>query len=119
MKRAELKAYFSKLFTGPRNPMYGKIVIAETRRKLSAHSKGKNNPMYGKPSPQGAGNGWASWYKGKHFRSLRELQYYITEIEANNISCESGQRKKFRSRYKNYDGTDRTYCPDFLLTKNI
>lgn len=115
MKRPEMRKYFSDLFSGKGNPMYGKVVSEKNRKKLSLANKGKNNPMYGKPSPNGSGNGWASWYKGMHFRSLRELQYYITEIEANRISCENGQMKKFRSEYKNYDGTDRTYHPDFFV----
>lgn len=115
MKKPEMREYFSKLFSGSNNPMYGKTPSEKTRKKLSAHSKGKNNPMYGKPSPNGSGNGWASWYKGKHFRSLRELQYYITEIEPTGRLCENGQQKKFRSEYKKYDGTDRTYHPDFFV----
>ena len=115
MRRLEIRKYFSKLFSGPNNPMYGKMVSEETRKKLSLSNKGKNNPMYGKPSPNGSGNGWASWYKGKHFRSLRELQYYITEIEPNSRLCENGQQSRFKSEYKNYDGTERTYHPDFFV----
>jgi hypothetical protein len=115
MKTAGMKEYFSKLYSGEGNPRYNQPVTKKTRKKLSIATRGKNNPMYGKPSPNGSGNGWASWYKGMHFRSLRELQYYITEIESNGMSCENGQMKKFKSEYKNYDGTDRTYHPDFFV----
>lgn len=117
MKRPEMRAYFSKLLTGSGNPMYGKVVSSETRKKLSVHSKGKNNPMYGKPTPSGAGNGWANWYKGHHFRSLRELQFFITEVEGKGMSCESAQ--KYRIPYKSYDGTERTYQPDFLVGNSL
>lgn len=110
MKTPEMKEYFSKLHTG-------RVVSEETRRKNStAHigiQSGKNNPMYGKPSPNGSGNGWANWYKEHHFRSLRELQYFITEVEGKGLSCESAQ--KYRIPYRSYDGTDRTYQPDFLV----
>ena len=117
MRRPEMREYFSKLHTGEGNPMYGKVVSSETRKKLSVHSRGKNNPMYGKPSPGGSGNGWANWYKGHHFRSLRELQYFITEVEGKGLSCESAQ--KYRIPYKSYDGTDRTYQPDFLVGNSL
>lgn len=114
MKRPEMRAYFSKLYTGRKSS-------EESRRKNSlAHiglQAGKNNPMYGKPSPNGSGNGWANWYKGHHFRSLRELQYFITEVEGKGLSCESAQ--KYRIPYKSYDGTDRTYQPDFLVGKSL
>jgi hypothetical protein len=33
--------------------------------------------MYGKPSPQGSGNGWSGWYKGKYFRSIMELSFIV------------------------------------------
>jgi hypothetical protein len=75
--------------------------------------------MYGKPSPQGSGNGWANWYKGFHFRSLRELQFYISEIDEKGIIFESAQKKSFRIAYKNYEGMDRTYQPDFLINGKI
>ncbi len=73
--------------------------------------------MYGRPSPNGSRNGLANWYKGFHFRSLRELQYYISEIDNKPVLCESAQ--KFRIPYKDYNGIDRTYQPDFLINKKI
>lgn len=87
----------------------------ETRRKISLANSGKNNSHYGKPPSQGSGNGWANWYNGMHFRSLRELQYYISEIEEHSILCESAQGKMFQISYKDYDGRDRTYRPDFFV----
>jgi glutaredoxin len=115
MKDCKMKEYFSKLHMGKGNPMYGKRHTKSALKKISYHSSGKNNPMYGKPSPQGSGNGWANWYKGFHFRSLRELQYYINFVDGKGISCESGQTKKFRIPYKDYNGIDRTYSPDFFI----
>lgn len=107
----------SKSLTGNGNPMYGKHHTKEALKKISLHSTGKNNPMYGKPSPTGSGNGWANWYKGFHFRSLRELQYYISKIDNSNVFCESAQ--KIRIPYKDYNGNDRTYQPDFLINGKI
>ena len=98
---------------------YGKEIadrrMEDAKKKWSLSSSGKNNPMYGKPTPNGAGNGWANWYKGFHFRSLRELQYYINEIEGHNVVCESAQGKRFRISYKDWAGVDRTYKPDFFV----
>jgi len=98
---------------------YGKEIadakMNAVKRKWSKSSSGKNNPMYGKPTPNGAGNGWANWYDGQHFRSIRELQYYISEIDIHNILCESAQQKRFRIPYKDYNGVDRTYRPDFFV----
>jgi len=114
MRRPELRSYFSKLYTGRKS--------SDVSRKNNsiAHiglQSGKNNPMYGKPSPTGSGNGWANWYKGRHFRSLRELQYFISDVEGKGLSCESAQ--KYRIPYKSYDGTDRTYQPDFLVGNSL
>lgn len=112
MRRPELRSYFSKLYTGR------KASDISRKNNSIAHiglQSGKNNPMYGKPSPNGSGNGWANWYKGRHFRSLRELQYFISDVEGKGLSCESAQ--KYRIPYKSYDGTDRTYQPDFLVGK--
>jgi hypothetical protein len=84
---------------------------SEKRSKL--HS-GKNNPMYGKPSPNGSGQGWKGWYKDFYFRSLRELSYVIY-LDENNIKWSTAEKKKFRIEYKDYNGTDRTYAPDFII----
>lgn len=85
--------------------------------KWSEESSGKNNPMYGKPSPNGSGQGWKGYYKDFYFRSLREL-CYLLYLDENGIPWETAERKKFTIKYKNYDGTDRTYRPDFLVNRN-
>jgi len=113
MSKKSVRDKISKLLTGVGNPMFGKHHTKSALKKISIASKGKNNPMYGKPSPNGSGNGWANWYSGFHFRSLRELQYYISFIDGKCISCESAQ--KFRIPYKDYENVNRTYQPDFLV----
>jgi len=85
------------------------------KKKWSKSLSGKNNPMYGKPSPQGSGNGWSGWYKGWYFRSLRELSYVINYLEKNNMTWVSAEKKRFRIPYKDWDGRDRTYHPDFFV----
>jgi hypothetical protein len=95
--------------------LYGKEKANRIRVKLSKASSGENNPMYGKPSPRGSGNGWSGWYKGWYFRSLNELSYMINVIERFNLSWESAERKKYRIEYKDFNGTNRTYYPDFLI----
>jgi hypothetical protein len=116
---------------GSKNGMYGKSFynvwlekygkeradqkLIELKIKHSKNNKGKNNPMYGKPSPQGSGNGWSGWYKKWYFRSLKELSYMINVIEKNNYKWENGEQKKLTIKYVNYDGTKRTYRPDFLV----
>jgi hypothetical protein len=118
-KDLENRENYRELFTGEKNGMFGKHHTKEALEKISFHSKGKNNPMFGKPAPNGSGNGWANWYKGFHFRSLRELQYYISEIDEKGILFESAQKKSFRIPYTSYDGTDRSYQPDFLIDGRI
>jgi len=87
----------------------------ERKKKLSKSFSGKNNPMYGKPSPHGAGNGWSGWYKGWFFRSLRELNYMVNVIEANNHSWITAEKKKWRVPYTDWEGTEHTYAADFLV----
>ncbi len=93
--------------------------MVEFKKKQSILHSGKNNPMYGKPSPQGSGNGWSGWYKGWYFRSLRELSYVINYLEKNNLEWISAEKKKFSIPYKDYDGTERTYRPDFFVENSI
>lgn len=90
--------------------------MSEYGKKRSAIHSGRNNPMYGKPSPNGSGNGYKGHYKNHYFRSLRELSYIIY-LDKNNIKWESAEQKKFNIKYNNYDGTDRTYRPDFFLVE--
>lgn len=84
------------------------------RQGCSERSKGSNNAMYGRPAPQGSGNGWKGWYKGIFFRSLRELAFMI-ELEEQNVQWVNGEKKEYRVKYIDYEGTERTYCPDFVV----
>ena len=97
---------------------YGKEIadkkMKDYSEKRSKIHSGKNNPMYGKPSPNGSGQGWKGWYKGHYFRSLREVSFTLY-LDANNIPWTTGEAHKFDITYKNYDGTDRTYRPDFFV----
>lgn len=88
----------------------------ENHKRTAERMAGKGNHMYGKPTPTGSGNGWKSWYRGIHFRSLRELQYYINTTEIEGRSCENiHMLKGFRVSYLDEAGGPRTYCPDFLV----
>lgn len=115
MKNDETKAYFSEKYMGNGNPNFGKSMSDERKKQYSLRFSGKGNPMYGKPSPQGSGNGWANWYRGRHFRSIRELQYFISEVDGKGISCESAQGKRFKILYTDWNGVERTYRPDFFV----
>ncbi len=93
----------------------GRARFEEYQRLQSENTKGANNPMYGKPSPQGSGNGWKGWYKGWHFHSLREIQYYLqAEADGHNL-VKIHAIKEYRLPYLDYNGEQRTYTPDFLL----
>lgn len=87
----------------------------ELNLKKSKNTKGKNNPMYGKPAPTGAGNGWKGWYKEHYFRSLRELMYMI-QLDEQNIVWSTGE--KISIEYVDWQGTDRTYRPDFIVNND-
>lgn len=90
-----------------------KKMIIYSKKRSEIHS-GKNNPMYNKPSPNGSGQGWKGWYKNFYFRSLRELSYVLF-LDKNNIKWQSAEKKEFRIPYKDWNGIDRTYAPDFLI----
>ena len=92
-------------------------MMNEIKKDWSESSSGANNPMYGKPVPKGAGQGWKGYYKDFYFRSLREISYLLY-LDENNIPWETAERKKFIIKYQNYDGTERTYRPDFLVNNN-
>jgi len=101
------------------SPEEYEIKIEEVKKKYRECNKGANNNMYGKPTPNGAGNGWKGWYKGFHFRSLRELQFYIKTIEIDKIECiNTHLKKEFRVKYIDQKGTERTYSADFLVGGN-
>lgn len=84
-------------------------------KKQSANSRGENNPMHGRPSPQGSGNGWKGWYKGTHFRSLRELFFIVNVLEKEGLQWESGEKGGHRIPYVDCLGVKRTYCPDYVV----
>lgn len=78
---------------------------------------GKRNPMHGKPTPNGSGNGWSGWYKGKFFRSILELSY-IKYLDDNGIEWESAEKNEYVVKY-NIDGKERTYRADFVVHNDI
>lgn len=118
--------------SGSKNPMFGKSFYdcwvekygKETadeklivfKKKQSEINSGKNNRMFGKPSPQGSGNGWSGWYKGWYFRSLLELSYMIKVIERFNLPWKSAECKEFAIPYINWNGEQRTYFADFVIS---
>lgn len=97
---------------------YGQEIADEKMRQVGEiHSKnnsGEGNPMYGRPSPQGSGNGYKGWYKGIFFRSLKELTYFVKEIENKNLKWESGEKKKYIVKYM-FNNQERTYRADFII----
>ena len=123
----------SKILSGTGNPMYGKsvydvwllkygkkkadLLLEEKRKKHRISSAGERNPMYGKKSPQGSGNGWSGWYKEWYFRSLRELSYVINVLEPNGLAWKSAEN--IRIKYKDWEGNERTYHPDFLVENKL
>lgn len=136
-KAIKLKINLSNKFSGKNNPMYGKnyqcsglirsanYQKGKTLEEIYGHEKaieikkkvsqpGKNNPMYGKPSPQGSGNGWSGWYNGHYFRSLLELSYMVY-LDSNNINWITAEKLEFIIQYKDLNGIDKNYFPDFYL----
>ena len=96
------------------SPEVAERKIKEMKEKQLAKKKGRNSVLYGKPARNSAGKGWKGWYKGVFFRSLRELSYMLY-LDEKQIKWESAERKRFTVEYKNYDGGDRTYRPDFFV----
>ena len=118
-KKDSIHSCRSCAMTGNRNGFYGKKHTIETKEKISIEGRGKNtgadNHRYGKPPAQGSGNGWSGWYKGWFFRSLRELSYMINVIEKEGLEWETGEQKKLRISYVQYNGKNSNYFADFLL----
>lgn len=126
------KTKISNSLTGINNPMYGKsfysiwvqkfgIDIANEKLKsfkvkISIANKGKNNSMYGKPTPNGSGNGIKGWYNDFYFRSLHELQFILV-CERFNFNIKSAEYLKIP--YINYDKSDRTYSPDYIINEKF
>jgi len=97
--------------------IYGKEKAKNIKNKISLASKGERNPMFGKPSPQGSGNGWSGWYKNWYFRSLLELSFMINVIERFNFEWRSAETAIYKINYEDWNGTKRTYHPDFILSE--
>lgn len=90
---------------------------AERRLKISESLSGALNPMYGKPAPLAAGGGIKGWYRGIHFRSLRELSY-MYELDEANIPWRSAESSEFSIVYENpYTKRLATYFPDFIVNE--
>lgn len=127
-KTPEFKEKMRIISSGKNNPMYGRTVldvwikkygIEEARKrdlirktKWSLSSKGKNNSMYGKETPQKAGNSIHGWYKTFYFRSLHELKFILI-CERFKLKIVSAE--KIRVKYISYNGSERTYSPDYII----
>lgn len=59
--------------------------------------------------------GYCGWYKGWHFRSLKELAFMINCIERFNFKWRSMENKSDAIPYINSEGKSKNYYPDFLL----
>lgn len=92
--------------------LFGPEKAKIAKEKLSKKNKGSGNPMYGKPSPQGSGNGWCGWYNNLFFRSILELSFLIK-----NPNVKSAEYIKIP--YKDYNGNERNYLPDFIDEVNL
>ena len=122
IKKARQKQIIPK---GYSNPLFGKKLeeivgnekANDIKTKKSISYTGKGNPMYGKPSPNGSGNGWSGWYNGWFFRSILELSYMIKVIDRYNIKWESGEKKEYKIKYIDKNGTPRNYFSDFIIAK--
>lgn len=128
----EYRKKLSVKLSGENNPSYGRGTLKdvwtkkygeeeaerrdkEWKEKLRKVSVGEKNNMFGRPAPVGSGNGWSGWYNGWYFRSLRELSYMINEIEKNNFKWESGEKKKYKIKYEDWNGDVRNYFSDFII----
>lgn len=98
---------------------YGKEIADEKLNRLkedkSFKMMGNKNPMFSKPSPIGSGNGWSGWYKNWYFRSINELSFMINVIERFNLKWESGESKKYKITYIDYNNKLKNYFPDFII----
>jgi len=134
-KTKEFRDKISSLNKGENNPMWNKSVYSvwnekygkemadikfiDYKRKMSISNSGSNNPMYNKKTPNGSGNGWSGWYNGWFFRSILELSYMINIIERFNLKWESGEKKQYIIHYIGYNGQNRTYRPDFIISNKF
>lgn len=113
---------------GKNNPMFKKGCVEVWRETLTPEefetrlsswkltqtirNTGSGNPMYGKPPPVNAGRGISGTWKGRHFRSLLELQFLEWHVQTHGVLPESAERKEFSVRLQN----GKMYFPDFVTT---
>lgn len=88
---------------------------ADRRFTLTKAKMSKNNARYGKPALYGGGKSWSGWYKGTHFRSLRELTFMMHELEQPGVEWVSGEAKEYMMEYTGFDGRPKTYRPDYII----
>lgn len=91
---------------------YGKEKADDIKHQMSLNFSGENNPMFGKPAPTGSGNGWSGWYNNFYFRSLLELGFLLKN---NNVKS----AEHIKIPYIDWNKSQRTYHPDFLIDDNI
>ena len=112
-------AMFGKSFYECWVEKYGEEIadkkLTQFKNKQSENNKGNLNGMFGKPAPQGSGNGWSGWYKDWYFRSLGELSYVVNVLEPTNQHWVSAESTGIKILYIHWNGSKRTYIPDFLV----
>lgn len=98
-------------FVHKHGPEKGRELYEAYVENMRAKSTGENNAMYGKPSPAGSGNGWKGWYRDHYFRSFRELTFLI-QAERDSVAWTPGEKVSIPYVF---EGSERTYRPDFLI----
>lgn len=130
--KKEFKLNHSRMFSGSKNPMFGKTYYErwvekfgkdaadKLQFKRNASAKrltGKDHPMYGKPPSRNTGRGWSGWYHGIYFRSILELSYMIW-LDKNKIIWESAENDKFKIEYLDENNISHCYFPDFFINND-
>lgn len=100
------------------SPEHVEKLTKERSERMSRQMMGENSPRWGKPPLKKHSSGISGWYKEKHhFRSLKELSY-IMYLEGLQQDWQSGEEKQFFIRYRDIDGRDKNYWPDFIIGGN-
>lgn len=122
--RERLSVSASKWFASPEARLAaaersrGVVHSESTKEKISATLRDffARNPPGERSTSSGRVRGRAGWYRGKfHFRSLSELNYILSELEAPGVKWESAEQVKYRVFYTSTDGKRRSYYADFFL----
>lgn len=101
---------------------YGEEVANEKyvdyKELLSEVKAGYNHPMYGKVAGRNTGSGWKGTYRGKHFRSLKELSFLVNyvdqfKLEAVLVGIEHG------IAYEDMYTNKRVYYADYILNNKF